>query len=73
MLINSINDMRPEELLVLILMGIGVAFGVFIILRELMCWYYKINERIKLQKEANRLLKKLVGETDTGLPVLWQN
>ena len=30
----------------------------FLIGRELFCWYYKINERIELQKETNLLQKK---------------
>gem|GEM_PF-5399894 len=30
------------------------------IFREVIMWYYKVNERIELQKETNRLLKKLV-------------
>jgi hypothetical protein len=30
----------------------------FLIGRELLCWYYKINERIELQKETNLLQKK---------------
>lgn len=28
-----------------------------------MCWYYKINQRIKLQEETVRLLKIIAGET----------
>ena len=32
----------------------------FFILRELFCWYWKINERITLQTETNNLLKDLI-------------
>ena len=35
---------------------------VWLIIRELICWYYKINERIKLQKETNELLEKLLSK-----------
>jgi len=35
-----------------------VLFVIFLIGRELFCWYYKINERIELQKETNLLQKK---------------
>jgi len=34
----------------------------FLIGRELLCWYYKINERIELQKETNDLLRKLIDQ-----------
>ena len=33
---------------------------IFLIGRELFCWYYKINERIELQKKTNDLLEKLI-------------
>lgn len=36
----------------------------FILLREFNCWYWKINERIKLQKEVVELLKKLEANND---------
>lgn len=29
-------------------------------LREIMCWYWKVNERIELQKRTNELLEKLI-------------
>ncbi len=29
-----------------------VTLFVFILIRELICWYFKINERVKLQKDA---------------------
>ena len=32
----------------------------FLILREIACWYWKINERIALMQEQNELLRKLV-------------
>lgn len=41
---------------------------VFIIIREVICWYSKINERIALQKEMNEMLvniyKQLGGKLD---------
>ena len=32
----------------------------FLLCREIICWYYKINERITLQTETNELLKKIL-------------
>ncbi len=32
----------------------------YFLLRELNCWYWKINRRIELQQETNALLKKIL-------------
>jgi hypothetical protein len=43
---------------------IGIVIGaiiLFIILRELICWYYKINARVDLLREINRKLDALAG------------
>lgn len=39
---------------------------IFIICRELLCWYYKINKMVSNQEEIIRLLKKIAdkGEGD---------
>ena len=31
---------------------IAITLFVFILIRELICWYFKINERVQLQKDA---------------------
>ena len=31
---------------------IAITLFVFILIRELACWYFKINERVQLQKDA---------------------
>jgi len=43
-----------------ILIILGVAILVFILIREIVMWYYKINERIKLMEETNILLRKIL-------------
>lgn len=40
----------------------------FVLCRELLCWYWKINESIKNQKEIIRLLRKLA-EEDENAPI----
>ena len=35
---------------------------IFLVLREVNCWYWKINERIELQKKTNKLLKLLIND-----------
>lgn len=37
------------------------------IIREIVCWYSKINERIELQKKTNDLLEKILVKLDTGV------
>lgn len=32
----------------------------FFLIREVICWYYKINKQVELQTETVKLLKKLV-------------
>jgi hypothetical protein len=47
-----------------ILIAFGVSILSFFILRDVMLWYYKINKRIELQEETNRLLRILVEEKE---------
>lgn len=35
-----------------------IALGIFLLLRALMCWYWKIGRRIELMEEQNTLLEK---------------
>jgi hypothetical protein len=51
-----------ENLFASIIIGLIVFILVFLLLREVMCWYYKINERLSVQKETNRLLAKLLND-----------
>ena len=41
-----------------LLIVLAIAIIVFLICREIVMWYWKINERIKLQKETQALLAK---------------
>ena len=43
-----------------IIIWIVVIILLFLLCREIICWYYKINERITLQTETNELLKKIL-------------
>lgn len=46
-----------------------VSVIVFLLLRELFCWYIKINRMVNRQDEIIRLLKVIAGETiDTAKP-----
>ena len=37
---------------------------IFLAIRELVCWYYKINKMVANQSEIIRLLKKIADESD---------
>ena len=49
--------------LLLIIIG---AVVLFLIMREILCWYYKINQRITIQTETNNLLKELISLNKKG-------
>ena len=51
-----------EKIIIAILISVVILFVVFLILRELNCWYWKINEGIGLMKHQNSLLEKIYGE-----------
>jgi len=46
---------------VYIILGLVVLICVFLLLREVVCWYWKINYQIKLQEETNELLRNILG------------
>jgi len=55
------------EFIVAFLIYLAILVVVFLLLRQVMCWYWKINqhlvnqeEQIKIQKETNDLLIKLI-------------
>lgn len=42
------------------ILAIILAIILYFLLRELNCWYWKVNKRIELQEETNALLKKIL-------------
>lgn len=48
-----------EQIIILVIL---IFVLLFIICREILCRYWKINERIKNQQEIIRLLKKIANE-----------
>lgn len=47
-----------------LVLGIIIIIFLFLILREVNMWYWKINERIALMQEQNNLLRKLISRSD---------
>jgi len=48
-----------------LLVTIAILFGAFLVLRELFCWYWKVNRIVDLLEENNRLLRGS-SETKSG-------
>jgi hypothetical protein len=61
-------DNDPTKSIISLLIGLGIVIVVFIVLRDLTLWYYKINDRIRLQEELNANIKELV-RLQGGTPV----
>ena len=40
--------------------SLGFIFVVWLLIREIVCWYYKINEQIENQKKTNELLNNIL-------------
>ena len=41
-----------------LILGLSVIVVLFIFLRDFICWYFKINERVELLQEIRDLLKQ---------------
>jgi hypothetical protein len=59
------------EFILPLIIGIAVFIGVFILLREFFCWYFKINESVRVQKLTAETLLKLYEQN--GGTVIWEN
>jgi hypothetical protein len=55
-----------DSVIVNVIIFIVVLVVIFLIGREIFCWYLKINERITLQIKTNELLEKLVNRSNSS-------
>ncbi|MFT3796494.1 hypothetical protein [Flavobacterium sp.] len=62
------NSFGFGELVIVLLIIIAVNIGVFLIIRELILWYWKINKSIQLQEETNSLLRQILNSQTTTQP-----
>lgn len=58
--------MGSNDIIIYGFIGLVVLIVIFLLFRELNCWYWKINEKIALQKETNSLLGKISRQLDTN-------
>lgn len=50
--------------IIFVIVGLVVAIVVSLLLRELNCWYWKINEHVQNQEEIIRLLRIIAGRKE---------
>lgn len=53
------NTLSAEALVWYQVIIIAIMIGSWLVVRKLVLWYYKVDERIELMHENNRLLRKL--------------
>jgi hypothetical protein len=51
-----------EAQILTVIIFIGVTILIFLLCREIICWYFKINERIRLEERQVNLLILLIKE-----------
>lgn len=49
-----------DDVFIVIIVTLVALIILFLIFREIICWYWKINERVKLQKKQNALLENIL-------------
>ena len=54
--------MTPQDPALSIAVYILIFVVVFLLLREVNCWYWKINKRLQIEEENNDLLTKILDE-----------
>ena len=54
------NNLSDQDLLLFILVISLIIIFIFLLIREILMWYWKINKRIELFVENNKLLKDLI-------------
>jgi hypothetical protein len=66
----KIKTMEVQSYLFIAILVIVILVIIFLILRELNCWYWKINERLEQQRRTNFLLEKIYFQNGGKLPDL---
>lgn len=51
----SIPGAGEYDIIIMIVIYLFISVTIFLIIREILMWYWKINERISLLKESNKL------------------
>jgi hypothetical protein len=59
-ILSNLNLILLADVVGYIVLALIILIALFLILREVNCWYWKINRRIDLMEEQNNLLKKVL-------------
>jgi len=51
--------------IIALIISLLVFIAIFLLLREVVCWYWKINTMVKNQEITNQLLKKIADHLET--------
>ncbi|HXD92092.1 MAG TPA: hypothetical protein VNX01_02710 [Bacteroidia bacterium] len=52
--------MQATQAIIFLVIALVICIGLFLILRMFNLWYWKIEERVQMQKETNMLLKEII-------------
>lgn len=47
-----------DTAVIIFVVTIGIGIGIFLLCREIFCWYFKFNEMLKVQKEILNCIKE---------------
>lgn len=57
---DPLNTLQQVVSITLFIVFVILVFiGIMLLMREIYCWYWKVNERLRLQKETNEYLKNI--------------
>jgi hypothetical protein len=45
--------------MIMFLIGLGILLVFFLVCREFLCWYWKINKSVELLEEQNKILLRI--------------
>ena len=62
-----------DDVFIVIIVTLVALIILFLIFREIICWYWKINERVKLQKKQNALLENILRVLQGDEPIEIEN
>ena len=52
--------MKTSDIIMYVVIAIIVLVLIFLLLKEVICWYWKINKRVSLMEETNHLLRTYI-------------
>ena len=59
------EEHMDTEAMTLVVIAIAIALAIFLICRELVCWYNKTNRKIALLERQNALLEEILGHLES--------